>query len=130
MKFIFDVTKVDTADPEINTWLTTVEKRVGLGPINPEPYWGFEDLKYAIGEKLKNCFYVIADTKIENGHEFFAYKKLLILSDFSFEKFLTCVESGNLLIDFDARTGHNHGTKFRLKQNCFPMLYDKDIVIV
>ena len=130
LKFIFDVTKVDTADPEINTWLTTVEKRVGLGPINPEPYWGFEDLKYAIGEKLKNCFYVIADTKIENGHEFFAYKKLLILSDFSFEKFLTCVESGNLLIDFDARTGHNHGTKFRLKQNCFPMLYDKDIVIV
>ena len=26
--------------------------------------------------------------------------------------------------DFDARTGHNHGTKFRLRQDCLPELYE------
>jgi hypothetical protein len=28
-----------------------------------------------------------------------------------------------VLVDFDARTGHNHGTKFRLRQNFLPRLY-------
>jgi hypothetical protein len=35
---------------------------------------------------------------------------------FHLRNFLCCVEAGSLLVDFDARTGHNHGTKFRLKQ--------------
>lgn len=33
------------------------------------------------------------------------------------------------LVDFDARTGHNHGTKFRMRQNCLPDLYEIKIVI-
>ena len=32
---------------------------------------------------------------------------------------------GDMLVDFDARTGHNHGTKFRLRQDKFPTLYGK-----
>ena len=28
------------------------------------------------------------------------------------------------MVDFDARTGHNHGTKFRLRQGKFAELYD------
>lgn len=124
LKFVFDSKKADTSDPEIKAWLSSVEKRTGLGAISPEPYWGFEDLKYAIGEKIKNCFYVIAEAKIDDGHEYFCYQHLSVLSGFSFEKFLCCVEAGSLLIDFDARTGHNHGTKFRLKQGVWSDLYD------
>lgn len=121
--FVFDASKADASNPEISEWLNTVKERVGFGPINPEPYWAFEDLKYAIGSKIMNCFYIIADTKIENKHEYFKYEKLLILSGFSFEKFIYCAEQGYLLVDFDARTGHNHGTKFRLKQDKLPALY-------
>lgn len=124
LKFVFNSKKVDISDPEIKAWLSSVKKRAGLGAISPEPYWGFEDLKYAIGEKIKNCFYVIAEIKIDDGHEFFCYKHLSVLSGFSFEKFLCCVEAGSLLIDFDARTSHNHGTKFRLKQGVWADLYD------
>jgi len=123
VKFVFDASKCDVLDAEILSWLRSVEKRVGLGPLNPEPYWGFEDLKYAIGEKVKNCFYVIADTKIEDKHEYFKYESLFILSGFSFEKFIDCLENGIILIDFDARTGHNHGTKFRIRQNHWINLY-------
>jgi len=125
LRFIFDPSEVDIRDPNISDWLESVNKRIGLGPLNPEPYWGFEDLKYAIGEKIKNCFYVVADTKIQHGHEYFKYEHLLILSGFSFDKFLDCIDRGLILIDFDARTGHNHGTKFRIRQNNWIYLYDQ-----
>ncbi|NQS90393.1 MvaI/BcnI restriction endonuclease family protein [Patescibacteria group bacterium] len=123
LRFVFDSNKVDTTNDELATWLESVERRVGLGLLDPEPYWGFEDLKYAIGDKIRNCFYVIADSKIEDKKEYFLYKGLSILSGFSFEKFLECVETGGVLVDFDARTGHNHGTKFRIQQKRFPELY-------
>ena len=104
-------------------WLESVKKNVGLGELDPQPYWGFEDLKNKAGTKLLNCFYVQAEVKKESGKEFYSYNKLLMLRKFYFEGFLESIENGNLLIDFDARTGHNHGTKFRLRQNCFPDLY-------
>ena len=123
--FVFDASKADSSKPEIAAWLKTVNDRVGLGSINPEPYWAFDDLKYAVGSKIMNCFYVIADTKIEDKHEYFKYEKLLVLSGFSFERFLDCAEKGYVLFDFDARTGHNHGTKIRLKQDKFPTVYEQ-----
>lgn len=122
LRFVFDASHADK-DPEITDWLQSVEQRVGLAPLDPEPYWGLEDLKYAIGEKVKNCFYAVADTRLEQGQEFFKYVKLLVLSGFSFEKFLGCIENGAVLVDFDARTGHNHGTKFRIRQNHWQELY-------
>jgi hypothetical protein len=127
VRFVFDASKADTSDRIIRDWLATVERRVGLGPITPEPFWGFENLKYAIGSKILNCFYVIADRKIERGHEYFKYENLFILSGFSFEGFMDAIESGFVLVDFDARTGHNHGTKFRLKQGFWPKLYSNVI---
>jgi hypothetical protein len=123
LRFVFDASQADVQDPEIADWLESVRQRVGLGPLNPEPYWGLDDLKYEIGEKVKNCFYVVADTKVEHGHEFFKYVKLFVLSGFSFNGFLRCIEDGAVLVDFDARTGHNHGTKFRIKQNHWHKLY-------
>jgi len=124
IRFVFNSTKVDMSDPEIRDWLLSVEKRIGLSPISPEPYWGFDDLKYAIGSKLKNCFYVIADRKILEGHEYFRYERLLILTGFSFEKLLHCFDKGYAFVDFDARTGHNHGTKFRIRQDKIADLYE------
>ena len=124
LKFIFDASQANRNDPEVAPWLLSVEKRAGLGPFRTEPYWGLEDLKYAIGQKIKNCFYIVADTKIESSHEYFYYKELHILSGFSFDKFLDCIDEGALLIDFDARTGHNHGTKFRLVQGYWSHLYE------
>jgi len=123
LRLLFDSSKVDTSNEEISVWLRSVEDRVGLAPLKPEPYWGFDDLKYKIGSKIMNCFYVTADCKVENKREFFKYEKLLLLSGFSFERFLNCLENGWIVVDFDARTGHNHGTKFRIKQGHWSNLY-------
>ena len=76
------------------------------------------------GAKLLNCFYVQAEVKKINGQDFYHYKGIMALKDFSLPKFFTGIKQGYILVDFDARTGHNHGTKFRLRQNYFPSLYD------
>jgi len=125
VKFIFDSSKVDTHQADVKSWLDSVNERAGLAPFKTEPYWGFEDLKYAIGEKIKNCFYVVADSKVIDGREYFLYKELYLLFGFSFDNFLRCIEDGTILIDFDARTGHNHGTKFRIKQGFWSSLYSQ-----
>ena len=113
-----------------NEWLLTVENKAGLEELDPQPYWGFDDLQHKAGTKLLNCFYVQAEVKREADRELYKYSKILMLQKFSFEGFLNAIETGNVLVDFDARTGHNHGTKFRLRQNCLPMLYEKATQIV
>jgi hypothetical protein len=125
--FDFDYSKVDVSDPGIAMWFESVKSRAGLGKIAPEPYWAFGDLKRLIGTKMTNCFYVVADSKMVDGHEWFKYEQLYMLSGFSFDGFLNAVREGSVLIDFDARTGHNHGTKFRLHQKSWARLYSSVI---
>ena len=67
---------------------------------------------------------MLADVKRENGNYFYRYSDIMQLSGFSLDKFLQNIREGNILIDFDARTGHNHGTKFRINQNAVPLLYE------
>jgi len=116
----FDASRVD---PKHSEWLETVKNRIGLGELNPQPYWGFDDLHHKAGTKLLNTFYVQAQAMKQGDKEFFHYNHILILQGFSFDNFLTAVVNGNILVDFDARTGHNHGTKFRLRQSARPELY-------
>lgn len=115
--------------PRHADWLNSVNKRVGLLELQPQPYWGFDDLFHKAGTKLINCFYVRADVKRENGKEYFHYKDIMLLTGCDMDCFIKGLEKGYLLIDFDARTGHNHGTKFRLHQDKFPELYSKVQVI-
>lgn len=116
----FDYTKVD---PRHSKWLESIEHRAGLGEIEPQPYWGFDDLEHKAGTKLLNAFYIEAEVKKENDQEFFHYHRILILRGFDIGNFIGAILDGDIFIDFDARTGHNHGTKFRLRQNAQPKLY-------
>src|SRR6266700_1493666 len=112
-----------------NDWLQSVKERIGLGELNPQPYWGFDDLEHKAGTKLKNTFYVLADAKTQNVVEYFKYNGVVMLQTFSFEKFLEALRQGLLKVDFDARSGHqrkahNHGTKFRIQANLFPTFFE------
>lgn len=123
----FDAGSVDVRHKR---WLESVKKRVGLGELNPQPYWGFDDLAHKAGTKLLNTFYVQAEVKKIRGREHYRYTQIMMLQKFSFDGFLKALEEGKIFTDFDARTGHNHGTKFRMKQDALPMLYEKPIVIL
>jgi hypothetical protein len=116
----FDATKVHTRHAE---WIRSVEERVGLGPLHPQPYWHFQDLFFKASTKLLNSFYVEAETKKAGTDEHFRVSSVLMLQGFDTDKFVLAIQEGEALVDFDARTHHNHGTKFRLRQDSIPRLY-------
>lgn len=117
----FDSGAVDSRHGD---WLDSVIERVGPGDLEPRPYWGFDDLFHKAGTKLHNTFFALADRKREDGIEYFHYSRFLVLEGFRIERFVDAIALGDVLIDFDARTGHNHGTKFRLRRNRLAELYE------
>jgi len=123
-----------SADLRHAKWLASVKRSVGLRELSPQPYWGFDDLRHKVGTKLLNCFYVQAQRRKEKKRgrvkELFLYDKIMILQRFSFENFLKGIEAGFVFVDFDARTHHNHGTKFRLRQDQLPSLYSVVVPVV
>lgn len=46
------------------------------------------------------------------------------------EKFIQAIDDGNIYIDFDARTGHNHGTKFRINPKIVTNLYTTTKIVL
>ncbi len=116
----FDASKVSSRH---KIWLESVERRIGVGELDPQSYWGFSDLEHNLGVKLQNCFYVQADAKREKGIQQYWYRKVQLLQRFNFSGFLNALELGLIFIDFDARSTHNHGTKFRTRQKNLPLLY-------
>ncbi len=104
-------------------WLESVAERAGLDELAPQPYWSFDDLLNKASTKMLNCFYVRAEVRRKSGIEFFHYNQIFVLQDFNSGRFLNALENDTILVDFDARTGHNHGTKFRIRQNVWPQLY-------
>jgi len=91
--------------------------------LEPQPYWGFNDLFHKAGTKLHNCFFVRAESKRIDRVLHFHYQDIFMLQEFSLERFITAIDDGHIYVDFDARTGHNHGTKFRLRVNKLVELY-------
>ncbi len=122
----FDANSVSNRHSE---WLKSIEERIGLKELNPQPYWGFDDLFHKAGTKLINCFYAQAEVKKVEGIEFYHYTDIMMLQNLSIDNFLLALENNDILVDFDARTGHNHGTKFRLRQNKLPDLYENVTII-
>ncbi|MCD6460956.1 MvaI/BcnI restriction endonuclease family protein [bacterium] len=112
----FNHSKITDNHPE---WINCVANTT----LQPKPYWGFDDLYHKAGTKLHNCFFVQAETKKIDGTLHFHYQEIFMLKRFDLDKFINAIEYGNVYIDFDARTGHNHGTKFRLRREALISLY-------
>lgn len=122
-------------DMRHSDWLQSVDKRVGhTRNFDIVPYWGFDDLFHKAGTKLTNCFYVRADVKTETVErkrvEYFLYNYVLKLSQFEQDRFIQAIRDGKIYIDFDARSGHNHGTKFRIHYDDIPLLYKNAEVVI
>lgn len=90
------------------------------------PFWNFADLQKKCNLKLKNQCNVLALSKNNK----FKYCDVVLLEEFSFSRFISEIKLGNIWIDFDAKTTHNHGTKFRIKHNLVTRLYDKVTQII
>ena len=53
-----------------------------------------------------------------------------MLKSVNMDKFIDAIESGFVYVDFDARTGHNHGTKFRINFKDIPKVYKEVIQVL
>ena len=123
----FDPSAIDSRHAE---WVDSLKKRGSFQELSTQPYWGFEDLAAKLRDKLHNCFLVEADRRRVNGKEEFFYRRVTKLESFSFDNFLKVAKEGGVIVDFDARTGHNHGTKFRVPASRLSSLYAKSEVVI
>lgn len=123
LELAFDYNYVDVCVHR--EWLKSIETSIGLGPLEPVPFWTLDELHSKCIGKVRNTIYVLADSRKINGQEEFYYKEIYLLEDFVFKNFLRGILEGKLYVDFDARTGHNHGTKFRINTNNWPMFFSK-----
>ena len=120
VRVAFDASRV--GDNHLD-WLLTVEQRIGLGQLDPQPYWDIQDLALKVSTKMLNSFYVEAETAKSKGEEYFRVHSVLMLQGFDTGGFIGAIDDGGIYVDFDARTHHNHGTKFRIRDNFLPTLY-------
>ena len=122
----FDFSMIDSRH---SVWRDFIRRGVGIGDIDPHPYWTFSDIYKKLSTKLNNLMYVKAETKRINGEEFFKYNEIEAYVDPTLDRFLSLVEEGYIYVDFDARTGHNHGTKFRIRPSAKTDLYQQHIIV-
>jgi hypothetical protein len=117
--------QASAVDPRHADWLKSVEQRIGLSELSPQPYWGFDDLYHKAQTKIANVVFVTAKRERRGDGEYFLYDKIALLSGFNFDSFVDALETGQVKVDFDVRTGKNHGVKFRITTMLFPTLYDR-----
>ena len=120
----------DAVDRRHATWIDSLKTRGNFHELETQPYWGFDDLAAKLRDKLHNCFFVEVERRRVEGCEEFFYRRARKLESFSFDKFLEVAKSGGVIIDFDARSGHNHGTKFRVPMSRLPDLYSHAEVVL
>jgi hypothetical protein len=123
IKLHFDSTKVPNT-PNYQAWLQEVRRRVGLGDLQPVPYWSFDDLEEKIRRKIRNMVYISVDTSRDGGRQSMRIVKAQLLQGADLSKLLEGITKGWLQIEFNARTHHNHGTGFRTWERCWPNLYN------
>lgn len=85
-------------------------------------FWDMESLRNKFNEKLPALVYVLADTKIVDGVEYFHFNEAYLLEDFDFELFKKRVKADDIVVDFrmyyrSNGSVRNHGTGFRVKIN-------------
>ena len=125
----FDSSKVPNTTIYQN-WLQEVKAKVGLGDLNPIPYWTFEDIENKIKAKIGNMVYVTVDTLYEGGTQKMKVAKAVLLQGASLSNFLDGIRKGWLQIELSARTHHNHGTAFRTWEKFWPLLYSNIEVLI
>lgn len=123
VNIVFDPSQVKAEDAE---WAAHIHAE----GLDVTPYWGYNDLYCKAQTKLHNCFLVVAERKRVKRKTYFHFYKALMLKNLQKDSFIDGIRQGLVYIDFDARTGHNHGTKFRIVPRDIPRLYKEAIVVL
>lgn len=94
-------------------------------------YADLNDVKQLFDNKLTNMIYVLADSQIIDGKEYFHFNEVYQLEDTDFEKFLNQIKAQRNRIVVEFRMGihlngnfERHGNAFRASRKAIFSLYD------
>jgi len=115
---------------EKNNKLNIVHKNFGT-----VAYFDITELMNTLRAKLyENLLLVLADRKRENEHEYFLYKKAILLKDLSEKTFEQLFNDGKIVWEFRMHlkpngTVRDHGPGFRISRKYIDKLYSKKEII-
>jgi hypothetical protein len=123
--FVFDPTQVNrkvvdrTAQfADYGAWADDIELRATSHYKNVFPIWyDLRDVEKAFIDKLSHTLLAFYKSKTENSIKFYQYNEAFLMKDVITSEIVRMITDGAMAIDFDARTRHNHGTKFRVKRS-------------
>lgn len=106
-------------------WLLDVQCR-------PEPnyrsvfpiYYDLTTVESSFRTKLDHTLLVRYKKKIADGTKYFSFEEATLTRNLQFARVCELFDQGIIVVDFDARTRHNHGTKFRIQKNSLGTLFD------
>lgn len=79
---------------KVNKRVVIEIKNLQSNEVDRSAYWTYEELDTCLNSKLKALFFVYADSKIENGEEYFHYTKAEIYLKPSISKLLQIIYTG------------------------------------
>lgn len=80
--------------------------------------------------KLEHTILILASQRKSGNYREFNYREAFIFRSLQRDALLDAIENGVIQIDFDARTGHNHGTKFRIQKDRLSTIFNSVETIV
>lgn len=125
VEFIFDPNQVKKNQLDsrgtystYGDWLSDVNSRTKPNYKDILPvYYDLDQLTNKFVNKLDHTLFALCKTKTVSGVKQFRYEEIYLLKDLKTSMIPSLFMTGDLILDFDARTGHNHGTKFRISKN-------------
>lgn len=131
IEFVFEPSKVNVSVSDITgvfstygDWLADVERRephyLKVLPV----FWDRAEFENYCISKLNSTLMCDFETKKVKNREYFRVVEAFIYKNFHSEKLENLFNNGNVVIDFDARTRHNHGTKLRVKKDKLGDLFE------
>lgn len=109
--------------PVFGTWRQELLARGAHLGMTPQPYWLLSDVFRKASAKLSHCIYVTADIRCCGARRHVKYESFTMLSGLYLENMLDMLRSREMVIYINARSGHNHGSQFRIKPRSFMKLY-------
>ncbi|MDI9348831.1 MAG: MvaI/BcnI family restriction endonuclease [Candidatus Symbiobacter sp.] len=110
---------------EHKEWAESVKLRSGIEDFLQPPYWNLDDIYERFYNKANYSILIPIKTKVINYERYFMFGKIWRLKELAQPKFIDLINRGVIYLDFNARTNHNHGTRFRIRKGYFCDLYEE-----
>lgn len=131
INFVFSPANVSALDRDLTSafrtygdWLADVEKRVPHYSSVLPVYWNRSDFEEYCITKLDSTLFCLLQTKKTNGKDYYKIEEAYIHKGFLRHNLQNLFADGSVVIDFDARTRHNHGTKLRIKKSHLHKIFE------